>query len=175
MDLSPPRLSLKHTLALIAEHLDPNTPHWSFIQKYRVILRRGPLETFAVHGTTCRGCGLEATHFQLDPHDQAEFRNTWHLLHLYAEKDGELILFTQDHTIARCLGGTDDLFNRAPMCYPCNQAKAKAEADLAKSTTPMAPVRKAKAKPSKAKPAKLMIWTGKAHKRKIGPARFSHA
>jgi hypothetical protein len=48
-------------------------------------------------------------------------------MNLYGMKDGNEVLFTHDHILARGLGGADDLTNSQTMCSPCNGNKSKAE------------------------------------------------
>jgi hypothetical protein len=80
------------------------------------------LYTFKLHGTKCSSCGQQATHFALEraTHGNVLFFH----LNLYGEKDGQELLFTHDHTIARSAGGRDHTDNTTTMCYDCNQLKA---------------------------------------------------
>lgn len=78
------------------------------------------LRTFALKGTKCSCCGLEATHFNIEC--AVANKNQWHL-NLYA---GD-ILFTHDHTLSRGMGGADAIENTTTMCYPCNFEKSKSE------------------------------------------------
>lgn len=81
------------------------------------------LLTFHKTGTVCHACGLQATHFELNRDSGATARDDrWHL-NLWGEKDGEPVLFTQDHKIARALGGTNNISNTETMCSPCNRSK----------------------------------------------------
>lgn len=43
---------------------------------------------------------------------------------------GEELRFTHDHTLARALGGADDLTNTTSMCSPCNREKSVLETQL---------------------------------------------
>jgi 5-methylcytosine-specific restriction endonuclease McrA len=82
------------------------------------------LQTFATKGCTCSSCGLVASHFAIE--SNSDSKNSWHL-NLWGVKDGEEILFTHDHTIARGDGGADDETNVTTMCSPCNAAKGLLE------------------------------------------------
>lgn len=88
------------------------------------------LQTFAKHGTTCSACGLKATHFALEKN--AETYLYYHLNLYGVNSEGEEVLFTHDHTLARCLGGKDNIENTTTMCSPCNSAKAVIEHNLVK-------------------------------------------
>lgn len=82
------------------------------------------LQVFAKKGTVCTGCGLKAQYFAVEScHGQ-----TSHHLNLWGVNDKkEEVLFTHDHTIARSLGGKDELDNCTTMCSPCNRAKSVIE------------------------------------------------
>lgn len=88
------------------------------------------LMTFT-RGLTCSSCGLEATHFAIE-RDKISPPNTgWHL-NLYGELNGEEVLFTHDHTLARALGGSHhDPKNITTMCLPCNAEKSILEGKMA--------------------------------------------
>ena len=86
------------------------------------------MRTFARAGMSAAGmkcvcCGLEATFFAVE---QSPGQDSYHL-NLYGVRDGEEILFTHDHKLARALGGADDLSNSQLMCSPCNGKKSKGE------------------------------------------------
>lgn len=83
------------------------------------------LHTFATKGYVCSTCGLQATHFAIE-RPKFGAPNAWHL-NMWGVKDGEEVLFTHDHTLARGDGGADHLDNTTTMCSPCNAAKAVLE------------------------------------------------
>lgn len=68
----------------------------------------------------CVTCGIVGSVFHLE---RVEWKDERPHFNLYAEKDGELILMTQDHIRPRAKGGRDILSNLQTMCYPCNFAK----------------------------------------------------
>ena len=86
------------------------------------------LRVFARHGTTCSSCGLVASYFAIEKPARSMVANEgWHL-NLYGTRaDGSSVLFTQDHTLARSLGGADTLDNTTTMCAACNAHKSLAE------------------------------------------------
>ena len=85
------------------------------------------LQTFAKeNGLICSCCGLKAAYFALERNPLEREDMPFHLS-LYGEKDGEEILFTHDHTLARCLGGKNTLKNTTTMCIECNQIKGRKE------------------------------------------------
>lgn len=171
-----PRLNVADTLALIQDHQKPGATSWARIRGFRVSVTKASLQTFAVHGTTCRGCGMEATHFQIEPHPNPESSTHAYTLRLYGEHEGEPVLFTQDHTLARCLGGSDDLFNRAPMCYTCNQLKAAAEKMVCYDRETPLPRVKGRTKPAPRKSReKVLLWKGKSGDRRLKEASKGNA
>lgn len=86
------------------------------------------IRTFREKGTRCSCCGLQATHFAVERH-----KGTTHGYHLNlwgVGKQGNEVLFTHDHTLARALGGANHIDNSTTMCSPCNLKKAKEESKL---------------------------------------------
>jgi len=89
------------------------------------------LRTFAEKGTVCKCCGLEATHFAIERDMATAAKDGGYHLNLWGVKDGEEVLFTHDHVLARGLGGKDNLDNTQTMCCYCNWEKGDLEAILA--------------------------------------------
>ncbi len=77
------------------------------------------LETFKVKGTVCVGCNLQASFFAVE----RNYRDTTYHLNLYGIKDGENVLFTKDHIVAKVNGGENKLSNTQTMCCTCNVEK----------------------------------------------------
>lgn len=96
--------------------------------KFPVRLGGLRLRTFFKKGCTCKDCGLKATHFAVEKCKGSQ-QEIYHL-NLWALADGKEILFTHDHQIARCLGGSDTLKNSVPMCERCNSRKSKKEGSI---------------------------------------------
>ena len=80
------------------------------------------LRCFAIHGTTCSSCKLQASFFAFENNGA----HNWHL-NLYGIRDEQEVLFTHDHTIARSQGGADKIENTTTMCAPCNHTKSLTE------------------------------------------------
>ena len=92
------------------------------------------LQTFHLHGTKCSCCGLEASYFAIERNDEDEVRGRPYHLNLWGvNKDGEEVLFTHDHILARALGGKDEISNTQTMCTWCNFEKSLKEGEIAKS------------------------------------------
>jgi hypothetical protein len=86
------------------------------------------LRTFAIRGTTCAECGLKAKFFALERTVKKRGKpDSYHLNLWGVAPDGEEILFTHDHILARCLGGVDRIENTQTMCSPCNAIKGEQE------------------------------------------------
>jgi hypothetical protein len=79
----------------------------------------------------CVKCGLQATHFGVERQTNNPGNDNPHanLYGVHPETQEE-VLFTHDHTLARSLGGRDDLTNTTTMCYPCNQEKSIGEREI---------------------------------------------
>lgn len=85
------------------------------------------LRTFLEKGTKCFCCGLEATHFAVERDLATASRNGGYHLNLWGVKDGEEVLFTHDHILARALGGKDQIENTQTACCYCNWEKGSRE------------------------------------------------
>lgn len=96
------------------------------------------MQTFAVHGTQCAGCGLQGTHFAFEKSPGGE-NDSYHLNLYGIDVNGEEVLFTHDHKLARTFGGVDSLENTQTACVHCNAKKSKLEM-LIKMTTPKAAI-----------------------------------
>lgn len=86
------------------------------------------MQTFIKKGVVCSRCKLEASFFAVERHAKrgAEVADRYHL-NLWGVKKGREVLFTHDHTIARCNGGADNISNTTTMCNHCNSQKATEE------------------------------------------------
>lgn len=82
------------------------------------------IETFIHKGTICSCCGRGASFFAIERHSHKNDPGRYHLNLYGLDEQGNEILFTHDHTIARALGGKDDLSNMTTMCSPCNSRKS---------------------------------------------------
>lgn len=92
------------------------------------------LLTFFQKGTICSCCGLEASYFAFERNRGKKGRppqGSYHLNLWGVNEEGEEVLFTHDHTLARVLGGADDGTNTTTMCTKCNCEKSKLEKVLA--------------------------------------------
>jgi hypothetical protein len=101
------------------------------------------LRTFYKTGTYCHHCGLQASFFAIER--TVNHKGTDHPYHLNlwgVDAEGQEVLFTHDHIIARALGGTDVVEeNTQTSCGPCNWAKGEVEGVLA-LTDPIAVARR---------------------------------
>lgn len=85
------------------------------------------LLTFVVHGTQCVDCGVKAAFFAMERHaiDENYHLNLWAI-----RENGQQVLMTHDHILARSLGGADSIANTQTMCMDCNFEKGKIEHKL---------------------------------------------
>lgn len=85
------------------------------------------LLTFVVHGTQCVDCGVKAAFFAMERHaiDKNYHLNLWAI-----RENGQQVLMTHDHILARSLGGADSIANTQTMCMDCNFEKGKIEHKL---------------------------------------------
>lgn len=108
--------------------------HWGAPRRTKAILSTGHevgvvslrMRTFgraasSKSGIHCKACGLKATHFAVEGF-KGSLLPSEHV-NLYGIKDGEEVLFTQDHVLPKSRGGKDNLNNSQVMCQPCNSRK----------------------------------------------------
>lgn len=77
-------------------------------------------------------CGLTFSHFVVERNlgrrkTPAPDHHNFHLNLYGVNARGEEVMFTHDHTLARSLGGADDLSNTTSMCRVCNREKSVLE------------------------------------------------
>jgi hypothetical protein len=87
------------------------------------------LYTFATHPPCCSNpeCTVRADYFAVEMQTSNDGRpvNSHHQLNLYGIDDqGNRHMMTHDHTLARSLGGEDNLTNTSAMCSRCNKQKS---------------------------------------------------
>lgn len=80
------------------------------------------LACFKVHGVVCAKCGVVGQFFAVEIHNGAP-EGQRHHINLYAVKDGEEVLMTQDHVIPKSKGGANTTENSQTMCSYCNKEK----------------------------------------------------
>jgi hypothetical protein len=78
----------------------------------------------------CSSCGAWASYFAVESFKHGN-QTSYHV-NLYGMVDGKEVLFTHDHTLARALGGADNMSNVTVMCFPCNNKKGQQEGVEAK-------------------------------------------
>lgn len=103
---------------------------------YMVGVSSNRLKTFArdwkCDGVVCVGCGVVANSFYVESF-MKKSQHPSHHLNLYGTKDGQEILFTHDHILARSLGGVDNLTNTQVMCFLCNNKKGQNEQKIVRN------------------------------------------
>lgn len=98
-----------------------------FGRSVKLFSKGSRLKTFYKHGTKCSACGLEAQFYAVErpAHENDGF--PYHLNLWGIDVNGDEVLFTHDHTLARSAGGADNVSNTTTMCSPCNFAKSLVE------------------------------------------------
>ena len=101
---------------------------------YRVNVNSNRLKTF-IHSQTCPCCHVQASFFAIEKIykkylSNPESKKGYHINLYGLNKDNEEVLFTHDHTLARSLGGADELTNTVTMCSPCNAHKGQLESKI---------------------------------------------
>lgn len=96
---------------------------------WEVSLNSLRLYTFATHPPCCSNpeCTVRADYFAVEMQTSNDGRpvNSHHQLNLYGiDEQGNRHMMTHDHTLARSLGGEDNLTNTSAMCARCNKHKS---------------------------------------------------
>lgn len=130
------KLDIDEAMKPIIESLELKKAKASF-GEHKVNVTSLRLRTFALarvkyglHGDRpfgCVKCGLKAAFFAVETQVFDKNAQSPHLNLYGVNEEGEEVLMTHDHRIARSLGGKDDLTNTQLMCSPCNAAKAVVE------------------------------------------------
>jgi ribosomal protein L37E len=118
--------SIDNVIALIRANMDkPNDKTRVLVAGQQVKVTSLRLRTFALKGTTCSCCGLQASFFAVerDMGKVARGEQFYHLNLWGIDENGDEMLFTHDHTLAQALGGKNDLSNTTTMCIRCNHEK----------------------------------------------------
>lgn len=119
-------LSVEQVLPFLAtEHEHNDKSKKTFITSngdFTVKVNTKRLQCFVKSGIKCVACGIKGSLFHIERHSREHSAISPHL-NLYAKKDEELILMTQDHIIPKSKGGKDHLANLQTMCFLCNEKK----------------------------------------------------
>jgi len=89
-------------------------------QTYRVRMDSLRYHTF-LKGLDCVNCKVVGAYFLLEQYEDVA-ESTAHF-NLYADVNGETILFTKDHIVPISKGGSDHINNLQTMCFRCNESK----------------------------------------------------
>lgn len=76
---------------------------------------------FKEKGCTCVKCGLTASYFALERHENQE---RFHLNLYGVNEHGNEVLFTKDHIMPKAHDGASKIVNYQTMCIICNNEKA---------------------------------------------------
>jgi hypothetical protein len=113
---------------------DPLAPNKAIFLDQIIRIGALRLQTFASHPLCCSEvtCGLVGAYFAVErsaqpPHANGQNHHAYHLNLYGMDAKGKEVMLTHDHTLARGLGGADDLSNTMVMCLACNARKAKLE------------------------------------------------
>lgn len=123
-------LSLDEVFPLIEQNF--NNPGRQRVQigAFYVNVQSLRLRTFLKTGVKCSCCENSGSFFAVERSKVKSdvINKTPFHLNLYGyNKEGEEVLFTHDHIIARALGGNDHIDNTITSCGPCNWRKGVLE------------------------------------------------
>lgn len=116
--------SWNDVMATMAQH----TENTMYVGEHHVRINRLKYKTFIrdyYEGKfLCSCCGIQPSHAVVFGTAQSSEK----FINFFALKNGKEILLTHDHTIARGLGGKNELNNTTTMCEQCNAQKSVFEA-----------------------------------------------
>lgn len=134
----------RHAVAELSEVMNAVLAHWDEYKPERFLLASNHavgvsslrMRTFGrawrQGNLACVACGCQGLYFGVETFSRSKDQSMPHV-NLYGIKDGNEVLFTHDHILARSLGGADNLSNSQVMCSPCNNEKSKGEMKLAEA------------------------------------------
>lgn len=127
--------TLEQVIPAILNNMRGETEEKLVIDGRRVGASSLRLRTFArsmseFNNLRCTCCGLDAKFFAVESFTRSQ-QPSDHINLYGVNENGEEVLFTHDHRLARCLGGVDNLSNTQVMCFPCNSRKGSEEGKLA--------------------------------------------
>lgn len=85
-----------------------------------VNLKSSRVQTYS-KSQVCVNCGKKISYFAVEKHRSTT--STWHLNAYHLKDDGEEMMMTSDHILAKSMGGDNGLENRQVMCIACNILK----------------------------------------------------
>lgn len=128
------KIDIDDAISAIKIHKEISKPHnydkRTLFKGEMIKLSSLRLQTFAYKGTSCSECGIQASFFAME---RTRSASRYHINMWGIDKNGEEILFTHDHTIARALGGLDKISNTTTMCSKCNHSKGIEEQKIVAS------------------------------------------
>lgn len=95
-------------------------------EMYQVNMGSKRYVCFQRDGCKCQACGLVGTVMYME-RDRSTKEGRAHF-NLYGVENGQEVLFTKDHILARAAGGKDDMANLQTYCSICNMLKGKHDA-----------------------------------------------
>ena len=124
-------LPIKQVMPYIEKHFHDQGKFRIYIGEHFVKVLSLRMRTFLKKGTICPCCNLAAKHFAVE---RTNGTSEEYHLNLYGiSAEGEEVIFTHDHILARARGGLDNLENARTMCGPCNWSKGELERQLLKN------------------------------------------
>lgn len=127
-------VDIDEVINIIVAHKENSKPHnydkRVLFKGEKVKLSSLRLQTFAYKGTVCSDCGLHARFFAIE---RTQIASRYHINMWGINSEGKEVLFTHDHTLARALGGADDISNTTTMCSFCNHTKGIEEKRICES------------------------------------------
>lgn len=124
------RFDIETILAMVKAYRTRHGPEDVELAGTRIRLSKSVLRTFALDGTCCAACELQASHFELAALPAKNGMSEHLTLQLVGYQEGTRTVFTQDHSWAQSLGGGNEPANLKTMCQTCNHRKSKLENKL---------------------------------------------
>lgn len=123
-------LPLEEVFLYIEKHLSEIGKRRIQIQNFSVAVQSLRLRTFYATGVQCPCCSNKGSFFAVERDHTST--GGYHLNLYGLDSEGNEVIFTHDHIVARALGGEDNISNSRTMCGPCNWEKGKLEGMIKK-------------------------------------------
>lgn len=117
------KYTIDEVLSAVEELYDKK---WSRLINLNVYINTNAFALWKKHGVCCciESCSKKGLFFASErTPGSGSMYNEWHLNLYGIDDDGDEVLMTQDHVLAKGNGGADTVDNLQPMCYPHNQKK----------------------------------------------------
>ncbi len=114
------RYNKKYGIEEILSKYNPDTKTLVEIDGHMMEMFSHRYANFKFNGTVCKHCGIQGLYFYKERHYQDK---NYHFNLYGVDSEGNEVLMTKDHIIAKSKGGKDVIENYQCLCEQCNSRK----------------------------------------------------